>query len=583
MIRSRLMVTKATPVALRGLVTAEHPLGAEVGAKILMAGGNAVDAAVATAFAMTVVEPFMSTIAGAGTMLVHRARQGETIALDFNGCAPLQARPDMFSLAGGTSTALFAWPRVQGDANVYGPRSVAVPGSVAGLTYALERWGSMDLQDVAAPAIGLAREGFVPDWYQALTTAKYLEELKAFPESARTYLRDGRSISRPPTLEYGDRIAYPDLARSLELIARDGAEVFYNGAIADAIASHMKETGGLITKDDLASYRIRVGDPLASRYRDLEILWSPGATGGITAMEILNILGQFPRDRVGWETATGLHHRAQAIRRAFLDRFALLGDAEIIDHAPWARLASTEYARTIAADIRRGRDNGLEITPARGNFEAGGPPLSGDGVLTQGERGDVEAASRPLHHSDCTTHVCAVDRQRNMVALTHTAVSTFGSRMVVPGTGILLNNGMIWFDPEPGKPNSVGPGKRGMVNMVPALAFKRGRPYLAVGAPGGRRIISAVAQVIANLADGPASAQAAVEAPRVHAEGAALDVDSRVSEKARRELARRGYTLVEREETYAGSFFAKPIAIRITSRGLDAGLDHLRPAAAAGH
>jgi gamma-glutamyltranspeptidase / glutathione hydrolase len=179
--------------------------------------------------------------------------------------------------------------------------------------------------------------------------------------------------------------------------------------------------------------------------------------------------------------------------------------------------------------------------------------------------------------------VCAVDRQRNMVALTHTAVSTFGSRMVVPGTGILLNNGMIWFDPEPGKPNSVGPGKRGMVNMVPALAFKRGRPYLAVGAPGGRRIISAVAQVIANLADGPASAQAAVEAPRVHAEGAALDVDSRVSEKARRELARRGYTLVEREETYAGSFFAKPIAIRITSRGLDAGLDHLRPAAAAGH
>lgn len=191
--------------------------------------------------------------------------------------------------------------------------------------------------------------------------------------------------------------------------------------------------------------------------------------------------------------------------------------------------------------------------------------------------------SRPVQHDECTTHVCVVDRDRNMVTLTNTAVSTFGSRMVVPETGILLNNGMIWFDPEPGKPNSVGPGKRAMVNMVPALAFTRGRPYLAVGAPGGRRIISAIPQVIANLADGARSAQAAIEAPRVHTEGGALDVDSRVGEKALRELARRGHTLVEREETYASSFFAKPVAIRVTRGGLEAGLDPMRPAAAAGH
>jgi gamma-glutamyltranspeptidase/glutathione hydrolase len=184
---------------------------------------------------------------------------------------------------------------------------------------------------------------------------------------------------------------------------------------------------------------------------------------------------------------------------------------------------------------------------------------------------------------DCTTHVCAVDRQRNMVSLTNTAVSVYGSRMVVPGTGILLNNGMIWFNPEPGHPNSVGPGKRVMVNMAPALAFKRGEPHLAVGAPGGRRIISAVPQVIANLADGAPSAQAAVEAPRVHMEGDELEIDARVGERALRDLARRGYALVTREETPAGSFFAKPIAIRVGRRGLEAGLDHLRPAAAAGH
>ncbi|MGH7334371.1 MAG: gamma-glutamyltransferase, partial [Candidatus Rokuibacteriota bacterium] len=300
MIRSRLMVTKQTPRAPRGLVTAEHPLGAEAGARILRAGGNAVDAAVATAFAMTVVEPFMSTVGGSGTMLVHLARRGMTMALDFNGSAPLRAHATMFPLTTGRSTALFAWRRVQDDANVYGPLSVAVPGSVAGLTYAVEHWGTMELADVLAPAIELAREGFVPDWYLALTTAKYIEELCAFPDSARTYLRNGHAIHRPPTAEYEDRAVYPDLARSLELISREGADAFYKGAIADAIEAHMKQTGGLITKNDLAAYRVRVSQPLTSRYRDLDVAWSPGATGGISALQILSTLGQFPSDRVGW-------------------------------------------------------------------------------------------------------------------------------------------------------------------------------------------------------------------------------------------------------------------------------------------
>jgi gamma-glutamyltranspeptidase/glutathione hydrolase len=550
-IRSRAVVTKETPLAPRGLVTAEHPLGAEVGARVLMGGGNAVDAAVATAFAMTVVEPFMSTLGGSGTMLVHLARRGETLALDFNACAPLAAHAEMFPLGEGVSSALFAWPRVQGDRNVFGPLSVAVPGSVAGLTEALARWGTMELRDVIAPAVALARDGFAPDWYLALTTAKYIEELAAFPETARTYLRGGRSIHRPPTVEFADRAAYPDLARSLELIGRQGAAAFYRGPLGDALVAHMRETGGLITREDLASYKVRIGPPLASRYRDLDVMWSPGATGGVTALEILNILGQFPGDRVGWSTPAGLHHRALAIRQAFLDRFQHLGDPEVVKDAPWERLASPEYARTVASAIRR---TGPEGAPGAARLR-----------------------------EDCTTHVCAVDRDRNMVALTHTAVSTFGSRMVVPGTGILLNNGMIWFDPEPGRPNSVGPGKRAMVNMVPALAFRRGRPYLAVGAPGGRRIISAIPQVIANLADGARSAQAAIEAPRVHTEGGALDVDTRAGARALRELARRGHAVVEREETHASSFFAKPVAIRVDRRGLQAGLDHLRPAAAAGH
>jgi gamma-glutamyltranspeptidase/glutathione hydrolase len=484
-------------------------------------------------------------------MLLHLARRGETVALDFNGLAPGRAHESMFPLAGGVSEALFAWPRVEGAANEFGPRSVAVPGSVAGLALALERYGTLDWRDALAPAIALARDGFRTDWYLALTTAKLMEELSAFPPTAAAYLRDARWVYRPPSSStgLGDRIVYPDLARTLERLAREGPPAFYRGAIGQAICEHLAAHGGLVDMADLAAYEVRVAPVLAGRYRDLDLAFSPGATGGITALETLNILEQFAPARVGWRTAEGLHLRAHAVRRAFLDRFAHLGDPAHVK-ADWDRFASKDYARAVARDLRRGG--------------AGG-----------GAR-----ASRPA--SDCTTHVCAVDRQRNMVSLTHTAVSLFGSRMVVPGLGVLLNNGMIWFDPEPGKPNSVAPGKRALVNMVPVLGFRRGTPALALGAPGGRRIISAIPQVIANLADGRGSLQDAVEAPRLHTEGDEVLVDERVGDKALAGLARRGHRVTPKAETYASFHFARPVGIRVTGRGLEAGLDPFGAAAAAG-
>lgn len=560
MIESRLIVTKQTPLVPRGLVVAEHPLGARVGAAILEHGGNAVDAAVATAFAMTVVEPFMSTIAGSGTMLVHVARRGETVALDFNGCAPMRARESMFPLAAGISRGLFAWPNVENAANERGWLSVAVPGSVAGLSMALERYGTMDLRDVLRPAIDIARDGFVPDWYQALSTARHLEELAALDEAGRIYLRNGRSVHRPPTgIEEGDRVSYPDLARSLELIAREGPSAFYRGAIAQAIHEAMATHGGLITREDLASYGVRVATPLLGTYRGLELAFSPGSTGGVTALEILNILEQFPKSSVGWQTPGGLHLRAVAVRHAFADRFEHLGDPAAVT-APWERLTSKEYAREIAATLR--------------------PAVTRRG----GSRGGVRASEKhSAGGSDCTTHISVVDRQRNMVSLTHTAVSLFGSHVVVPGTGILLNNGMIWFDPVPGRPNSVAPGKRALVNMVPVLGFRNGRPHLSLGAPGGRRIVSAIPQVIATLVDTGCAVQAAIEAPRLHTEGCELLVDARVGDKALAGLRRMGHEVTPREETYATLSFAKPVGIRVGRRGLEAGLDHLRPAAAAGH
>jgi gamma-glutamyltranspeptidase / glutathione hydrolase len=354
MIRSSLVLSKTTPLAPRGLVTAEHPAGAQIGAEILERGGNAVDAAVATAFAMPVVEPFMSTIAGAGTMLVHIAKTGETVCLDFNGNAPMAAHPTIYKIIGGIATyALFAWPRVEDDANVYGYRSVAVPGSVAGLALALERYGTMSLKDVVAPAVKLAREGFIADWYQALNTAKYLEELSAFPETARIHLRNGKSVYRPPSMEPGDRVKNPDLAQSMELIGREGPDAFYRGAIAQAIHNDMAANGGLITKDDLAAYQVRVVEPLRGRYRDLDLAFSPGATGGTTALEILNIMEQFPAASCGYTTAGGLHVRAEAVRRAFADRFTHIGDPQVVGDS-FQFLGSKEYARDAARDIRRG-------------------------------------------------------------------------------------------------------------------------------------------------------------------------------------------------------------------------------------
>jgi len=568
-IRSTLSVTKLTPLAPRAMVVAEHPLGAEVGAQILKRGGNAVDAAVATAFAMTVIEPFMSTIAGGGTMLVYLARRGEVEAVDFNVQAPAACHERVYPLAEGVATDLFPWRRVVDDANIVGHRAVAVPGSVAGLCLALARYGTMALADVLAPAIALARDGFVPDWYLALTTAVHADEVSRFAETARTYLREGRHIYRPPASADGDRVRYPDLARSLELIAREGPDAFYKGALAQAIHEEIWVHGGFLTKEDLAGYQARVAPPLTGRYRDLDLCFSPGATGGITALEILNILSAFRPRQLSFDTPGGLHLRAEAARYAFLDRLTFLGDPERVE-APWTALASKEYGAEVARRIKPRGPRSKKSAPDPWRFEG------------KGGRTPVRIAGNG-RATDSTTHIGVVDRQRNMVSLTHTAVSLFGSRVVVPGSGILLSNGMIWFDPEPGKANSVGPGKRALVNMVPVLAFRKGEPYLTLGAPGGRKIISAIPQVVSNLVDLGLAPQPAIEAPRVHTEGGDLWVDDHAGDAVLAALEKMGHPVVARREAYSTFYFARPVAIRLTRKGLEAGLDHLRAAAACGY
>ncbi|HWC03634.1 MAG TPA: gamma-glutamyltransferase [Methylomirabilota bacterium] len=567
---SRLSVTKSQLEVPHACVTAGHPLGASVGAEILRRGGNAVDAAVATAFAMAVVEPFMSCLAGGGSMLIHRPRAGASVALDFNVEAPRRAHARMYPPGEGRSGDLFPWRAVEGDANVHGHLAVAVPGSVAGLALALERWGTLDLRDAVAPAVGLARRGVPIDWYLAGVTAMYAEELARFPEAAATYLRGGRWPPRPPNLQGGDRMRYPALARTLERIGKEGPSIFYRGELAERIEAEIRRGGGVLDRADLARYRVRTERPLAGDYRGVTLLGVPGATGCVTALEALNVIGCFdaePGPAAGARTA---HVRAEALRVAFEDRLRWLGDPVSV-RAPWAALCGKPYAAAVAAGIRPDgrRHRRRRVDPGR--FERGG---AGD----RRRAGTAAVGSA----AECTTHVCAVDRDRTLVSLTHTAVSLFGSKVVVPDTGLLLSNGMIWFDPEPGRPNSIAPGKRALVNMTPFLALRDGAPYLAVGAPGGRKIVSAVPQVLANMIDFALRPQAAVEAPRLHTEGGALDVDDRIGPAAIAELRRRGHRVVPLTETYSSFYFARPQVIEVTRRGLAAGVDHLRPATAMG-
>jgi gamma-glutamyltranspeptidase/glutathione hydrolase len=564
---SRLAVSKTPLEVPRAAVTAGHPLGAAVGAAVLRRGGNAVDAAVATAFAMAVVEPFMSCLAGGGSMLVHRPRRGDSAAIDFNVEAPRRAHGQMYRLASGRAPDLFAWRRVEGDANIHGALAVAVPGSVAGLALALARWGTMELRDVVAPAVRLARRGVPVDWYLALVTGMYAEDLARYPEAARTYLRGGHYPPRPPHVDAGDRVRYPELARTLERIGREGPDGFYRGEIAEAIEAEVRRGGGVLDRLDLARYRARVAVPLAGRYRDVTLLGMPGATGCVTALEALNVLECFPAATLDPGGAASAHLRAEALALAFADRFRHLGDPARV-RAPWEALAGKPYAAALAAGIdpaRAGRGRGV-ADPwryGRGRPGRGRPGRGGGGA-------------------DCTTHVCAVDADRTLVSLTHTAVSLFGSKVVVPGTGLLLSNGMIWFDPEPGRPNSIEPGKRALVNMTPFLGLAGGRPWLAAGAPGGRKIISAVTQVLANLIDFGWSPQAAVEQPRLHAEGGLLEVDDRLGAPTLATLRRMGHRVTPRRETFGTFHFAVPQVIQVAGGRLVAGVDQFRPTTAMG-
>jgi gamma-glutamyltranspeptidase / glutathione hydrolase len=469
--------------AAQAMVVTDAPLATGVGLDVLRQGGNAVDAAVATAFALAVVYPEAGNVGGGG-FLVARMADGTSAALDFREKAPLGATRDMFLDAGGEL----------GNRSVVGHLASGVPGSVMGLWEAHRRFGSLPWADLVQPAITLADEGFIVDRALAATVRNASSLMRQFDASAALFFPNGEPIAE------GSRWRNPDLARVLRRIAEQGPAGFYEGETADLIVAEMQRGGGIITHEDLRRYRAEWRTPVEFTYRGHRVLsMPPASSGGITLAIMANILDGYPIDRLGWNTPPTLHLVAEAMRRAFADRNHFLGDPAFVQF-PQELLTSTAYAARLRESIDRQR-----ATPSA----------------------QVRPGNDAVGESDETTHFSIVDPQGNAVALTTTINGLYGSGVTIGGAGIVMNNEMDDFAAKPGSPNMFGlvqgeanaiePEKRMLSAMTPTIVLDRnGRVLMVTGARGGPRIITAVFQVISNVIDHGMDVGTAVHAPRIH-------------------------------------------------------------------
>jgi len=431
---SRNMITRKTVVETEfGVVAAQHRLAAQAGADVLAAGGDAVDAAVATSFAIGVLEPWMSGPAGGGALMLWRAETGTAQALNYGMRAPASLDPANYPLSGkGIAGDLFPWEQVVDDRNVQGATAVAVPGLVDGMGQMHDRFGRLPWADLLAPAIAFAKQGLLVDWYAALIIASTTRALAQDPDAAALFLEDGQwpTISGWTALAE-KRLDQSRMADSLDQIARHGARTFYDGDLGAAMANDIQAKGGCLSNSDLNAYRARMGDPLSFDYRKTRFHVPPGLTAGPTFQQALALMES--RD---------MHTKPEAF-------------------AAYAVGLKSAYAARLGA---------------------------------MGDTGETEKAP------GCTTHFSVVDRKGNMVSQTQTLLSIFGSRVVSPSTGLLMNNGIMWFDPVQGRPNSLGPDKACLMNVCPILG-ESGDTRFAFGASGGRKIVSAMAQMASFVAD----------------------------------------------------------------------------------
>ena len=466
-------ISKPSAKGRRGMVVSQSKDAAEAGVAVLDAGGNAMDAAVATALALATAEPWNSGLGGIGFTLVHRAGERQATVVDYGPRAPRGTDPARYRLTGRMTTDLFAWPEVEGDINIHGPLSVAIPASVAGYDHVHRTWGRLPLADVIAPAIALAKRGLAQDWYTALKVANAAACIRLYPESARIYLPDGL----PPVPPYQGKPGFfrqGNLPATLERLGHAGLRDFYEGDIARSIAADVKTLGGVLSAEDLRECQARTWQAEQVGWRGRTLQLTGGLTAAPTLRRVLETMSDAPYSGKAPSTAWYVA-LARAMKAAYVERLAGLGESE------------------------------------------------------------------PLAAESCTTHLTACDSEGNFVAMTTTLMSSFGSRVVLPQSGVLLNNGMMWYDPRPGVPNSMAPGKRALCNMLPIILAENGRPFIAGGASGGRRIMAAVFQLMTFIADFGMSVEDAAHHPRIDVSSVdTVNADRRLPAEVLDALAKEG-------------------------------------------
>lgn len=523
-----------------GMVVSSQHLAAEAGREILRQGGNAVDAAVAVAYAEAVTNPCCGNIGGGGFMTLRLA-DGREAFIDFREMAPTAATRDMYLDADG---------QVVPRASLDGWKAVGVPGSVAGFDRALARYGSLPRARVMASAIRLAGDGFTLTRGDADIIARAAARLRRDPEAARIFLRHDGTPMEP-----GERLTQPALAATLRAISADGPEAFYQGRVPALVEAASRAGGGVITATDFATYRLREAEPLRCRYRGYEIMSAPPpSSGGITLCLMLGILEAYDLRGAGWNSARAIHWMTEAARHAYLDRNTLLGDPDFVRN-PTERLLSGEYAASVRARIGERATPSAEVLP-------GTPP----------------------HERPETTHLSVMDRDGGAAAVTFTINGAFGAGVMASSTGFLLNNEMDDFTVKPGVPNlfglvqgernAIAPGKRPLSSMAPTIVTRDGHVVMVLGSPGGARIITIVLQTILNLVDHGMAPQEAVNAPRVHHQWLPdmIFVEPRaVSADTRAVLESRGHMLTEQTPWGAVALIARDpgVAGRAASTGTD--------------
>jgi len=515
--------------APHAIVVSIDELASKAGAEIMQAGGNAIDAAVATGFVLAVVYPQAGNLGGGGFMLVRMA-DGKTHFIDFREEAPAAATAGMY---------LDAQGNVIDGASEYGYKAIGVPGSVAGLVYAEKKYGKLTLAQVMAPAIRLARDGFALTWQEAHDLREDAH-LADYPESRRIFQRNGNFYK-----QY-ENFRQPELARTLERIAKNPDD-FYHGAVAQELAAAIQKGGGLLTAQDLAHYQVKEREPLRGTYRGYEIISAPPpSSGGTVLIETLNILEGYDLAKAGSRSAESVHLTAEAFRRAFFDRAEFLGDPDFAK-LPIAQLTDKKYAEAWRVTI--------DPDHATASKDLQRPAIFN--TLAQADAQQTQKMQpTPPHESPHTTHYSVVDADGNAVAVTTTINDWFGSRVTATGLGFILNDEMDDFSAKPGAPNgdgliqgaanSIGPGKRPLSSMTPTIVLKDGKLFLVLGSPGSSRIITTVALAVMGVVDYGMNIQEAIDAPRFHNQWIpdVLSVEAWFAPDAVHALQKMGYKII---------------------------------------